>query len=111
MPPPQPLAASSKMTSASEIRAQVDEVARRWRQEFKDRNNEAGKRKDLASCWQQYCETVQEHMFPSATLTTVDNPKRKHTLGNWWWNKGSTPRQATLALKRGSTDMNSMFPT
>ena len=48
-------------------------------------------------------------MFCSATLTKVDNPKRNHTVGNLWWNKGSPPRQATLALKRGSTDMNSMF--
>ena len=109
MPPPQPLAASSKMTSASEIRAQFDEVARRWRQEFKDRNNEEGERKDLASRWQQNSDrNAQEHMY-QATLTKVTDPKRKHTVGNLWWNKGSPPRQATLALKRGSTDMNSMF--
>ena len=48
-------------------------------------------------------------MFPSANLTTVDNPKRKYTLDNFWLNKGSPPSQATLALKRGSTSMNSML--
>ena len=47
-------------------------------------------------------------MFPSATLTTVDNSNRKHIVGNLWWNKGSPPRQATLALQRGSTTMKSM---
>ena len=75
--------------------------------EFEERDNEAGERKDLTSRWQQYSdETAQDH---SATLTNVDNPKRRHTVGNLWWNKGSSPRQATLALKRGPTDMNSMI--
>ena len=97
------------MTQRSDVRAAFDEEARRWRKELQDRDDEAGQRKDLASRWQQYSETAQEHMFRSATLTKVDNPKRKHTLGNLWWNKGSPPRQATLALKRGSTDMNSML--
>ena len=57
-----------------------------------DRDDEAGERKDIASRWQQYSETAQEHMFPSATLTSVDNPKRKYTLGNLWFNKGSPSR-------------------
>ena len=97
--------ARMKMTEASEVRAHFDEVARRWRQEFKDRNNEEGERKDLASRWQQYSDrNAQEHMY-QATLTKVTDPKRKRTVGNLWWNKGSPPRQATLALKRGSTDM------
>ena len=48
----------------------------------------------------------QDH---SATLTTVDNPTRKHEVGNLWWNKGSPPRQATLALKGGSTEMTQMI--
>ena len=37
------------------------------------------------------------------------DPYRKHTRGNWWWNKGQPPRQATLALKKGDTSMNKMF--
>ena len=99
--------APPQMTERSELRAAFDEEASRWRQEFEDRDDEAGERKDLASRWQQYSETAQDHY--SATLTTVDNPKRNHTVGNLWWNKGLPPSQATLALKRGSTDMNSMF--
>ena len=98
--------APPQMTERSEVRATFDKEARRWRQEFEDRDDEAGERKDLASRWQQYSETAQDH---SATLTNVDNPKRRHTVGNLWWNKGSPPHQATLALKRKSTDMNSMF--
>ena len=74
--------------------------------EFEDRNDEAGERKVLASRWQQYSATTQG---PSATLTKVGNPKRRSTVGNLWWNKGSPPHQATLALKRGPTDMNTMF--
>ena len=90
----------------SEVRAMFDAGASRWRQEFEERDDEAGECKDLARRWQQ---TVKEHKFHSATLTKVNNPKRKHTAGNLWWNNGSPPRQATLALKRGDTDMNSMF--
>ena len=101
--------ARMKMTEASKVRAHFDEVARRWRQEFKDRNNEEGERKDLASRWQQYSErNAQEHMY-QATLTKVTDPKRKRTVGNLWWNNGSPPQQATLALMRGSTTMNNMF--
>ena len=96
------------MTERSEVRAAFDKEARRWRQEFEDRDNEAGERKDLASRWQQYSETAQGQDH-SATLVPVHNPKRRHRVGNLWWNKGSPPHQATLALKRGSTDMNSMF--
>ena len=59
------------MTERSEVRATLDQEARRWRQEFEDRNDEAGERKDLASRWQQYSETAQDQ---SATLTNVDNP-------------------------------------
>ena len=44
-----------------------------------------GERNDLASYWQQYSETTQEHMFPSATLTTFDNPKRKETCVTQFW--------------------------
>ena len=101
--------APPQRTERSEVQAAFDEKASRWRQEFEDRDDEAGERKDLASRWQQYSETAQKHMLRSATLTKVDNPKRKHTVGNLWWNNSSPPRQATLALERGSTSMNSMF--
>ena len=49
-----------------------DKEASRWRQELKDRDDDAGERNDLASLWQQYSETAQEHAFPSATLTKFD---------------------------------------
>ena len=87
----------------------LDEKASRWRQEFEDHDDEVGERKDVASRWQQYSGTDQKHMFRSATLTKVDNPKRKHTVGNLWWNNSSPPRQATLAMERGSTSMSSRF--
>ena len=98
--------APPQRTERSEVQAALDEKASRWRQEFEDRDDEVGERKDLASRWQQYSETAQDH---SATLTNVDNPKRRHTVGNLWWNKGSPPHHATVALKRGSTDTNSML--
>ena len=79
------------MTERSEFRAMFDKKASRWRKELEDRDDDAGERNDLASLWQQYSETAQKHMFRSATLTKVDNPKRKHTVGNLWWNKGSPP--------------------
>ena len=44
------------MTERSEVRADFDEVASRWRREFEDRDNEAEERKDLASRWQQYAQ-------------------------------------------------------
>ena len=80
--------APPQMTERSGVRATFDKEARRWRQEFEDRDNEAGERKDLASRWQQYsAETAQDH---SATLTNVDNPTVKvawqvdgNTCGKW----------------------------
>ena len=47
------------MTQRSEVRAAFDEEASRWRQEYEDRDDEAGDRKDLASRWQQYSETAE----------------------------------------------------
>ena len=100
--------APPQMTERSGVRATFDKEARRWRQALEYRNDEAGERKDLASRWQQYSET-ETAQYHSATLTNVDNPKRKHTVGNLWWNKGWPPRQATLALRRGVTHMNVLF--
>ena len=51
--------APPQTTERSELRATFDKEARRWRQEFEDRHNEAGERKDLASRWQQYSETAE----------------------------------------------------
>ena len=49
--------------------------------------------------------SLQRHL----RMSTTRNASAHVTRGNFWWNKGSPPNQATLALKRGSTDMNSMF--
>ena len=46
--------------------------------------------------------------YNSATEMKFSDPYRKHTRGNWWWNKGQPPRQATLALKKGDTSMKKM---
>ena len=65
-------------------------------------------RADLASRWQQWSEQ-KEREYKSATWTEVSNLDRRKTTGNLWWNKGETPMQATLALKRGDTSMNEML--
>ena len=79
-----------QMTECSEVWAAFDNVARRWRQEFEDRDNEDWERKDLACCWQQYYEKAA--LDRSAILTRVTNPKRKQTVGNFWYNRGSPPQ-------------------
>ena len=63
-----------------ERREEFEKEASRWRKDLEDRDDEAEERNDLASRWQQYSETTQEHELPSATLTSVDNQKRKYTL-------------------------------
>ena len=97
-----------KMISRSKVRAAFDKEVRRGRQEFKDRDEDV-ERKDLASRWQHYSDAQDQERMERVTLTEIDNPKRKYAVGNLWWNKGSPPRQATLALMRGVTSMNTMF--
>ena len=88
-------------------REDFNEEASRWRQNMRGRLEEV--KQDLASRWQRWSEDYQEHEYKSATETKFSDPYRKHTRGNWWWNKGQPPRQATLALKKGDTSMNKMF--
>ena len=64
--------APPQRTERSEVQAASDEKASRWRQEFEDRDDEVGERKDLASRWQQYSETAQEHMFCSAMMAETE---------------------------------------
>ena len=84
------------------MRAQFD-LASRWQRD------DLQERKDLASRWQQYSEHRSSQGWSEATLTKYDNPKRKHSVGNLWWNKGLPPRQASLSLKRGCTHMNKLY--
>ena len=91
-------------------RAEFDKKASRYRQNIHGRLDEV--RAALASRWQQWSEREHEHEYKSATMTQVSNPRRNHTSGNLWWNKGNKgqpPRHATLALKKGDTTMTKMF--
>ena len=88
----------------------------RRREEFDERiemwNRQPGvgsdtdSRASLASRWQQWA--VAGGLVKVATIVSVHKADRKRQ-GNWWWNKGSPPRQATVSLWRGDTTMNEMF--
>ena len=82
-------------------------LAKRWRQEFEARDDEDGERIELARRWQQYSLTA--NLLNSAILTSINNPHRKKTFGNLWWDKGPNPAQATLAMQHGSTSINAMY--
>ena len=63
------------------IRERFDKVARRWWQEFDNRDDQAGDHEALASRWQRYLENADtgDHSA-TATLTTVDDPRRRGML-------------------------------
>ena len=82
-------------------------LAKRWWQEFEARDDEDGECIELARRWQQYSLTA--NLLNSAILTSINNPHRKKTFGNLWWNTGPNPAQATLAMQRGSTSINAMY--
>ncbi len=59
----------------------------------------------VASRWQQWVAERRQHL-KQATLVNFDNNRKERH--NWWWNKGSPPRQASLSLIRGDTSMFEM---
>ena len=82
-----------------------DERAKRWDAHSVDRSDDLS-RADLASRWQQWAATAELLNEPKKVPT--DDVDRRKKKGNWWWNRGCPPVQATVSLQRGHTQMNTM---
>ena len=95
-------------SSSDTKKSRFNRAASSWRLELQGHGNEDERRKDLDRRWQQYSETTT-HMSRSATLTNVNDDERKKRVGNFWYNKGPTPMQASVALNQESTTMNDML--
>ena len=130
--PPSPL--TSRLAAGSNVSVSVEvaakESASRWRcsqgqgatvlqQEFQElqalwrcRNAEKGQdkmRAELTSRWQQW---LNGHPCTNtATLEKAKKDKSHKQRGNVWFNNGHNPMQASLSLRKGDTDMNTMTAT
>ena len=95
----------------SALRKEFQDTQERWRRCIEEKGSE-GKMKmraKLASRWQQW---LTDHpCTQAAKLEKVKADGSHKQRGNVWFNKGASPKQATLSLHSHDTDMNSMTGT
>jgi hypothetical protein len=88
------------------MRPQFEKEAKRWRANH-DEGDEAVACRNLASRWQQWSQENEVGSWPDAKGVHVRERERKQQ-GNWWYNEGNPPRQATISLIRRATNMVSI---